>query len=94
MTFRLEIDIAFNVRPKKGERRAKDGTGRMVKASIYLGTEAECFADARAARVAAEKDCPGYSEVIAVRGYDRATFDAWVRAGGDQPKPTHTAETL
>jgi hypothetical protein len=77
MSIRLEVDIAFNCRPKKGERRAKDGTGRLVKCSIYFGASiAECLGEARSARKAADKHAPGYSEVIAVRAYDREAFSA------------------
>lgn len=74
--YRLEVDIAYNCRPNKGERRAKDGTGRLVKCSIHFGTKEECLADARASRRASERNVPGYAEVIEVRGYDRAAFDA------------------
>lgn len=76
MTYRLEIDIAYNCRPKKGERRAKDGTGRMVKCQIIFGDDlADCLKEARVGRKSAEKIAPGYTEVIEVRGYDKAKYE-------------------
>lgn len=74
---RLEVDTAFNCRPKKGERRAKDGTGRLVKSTLYFGrTLEECLADARTTADAGEAINPGYAEVIEVRAFDKDTFDA------------------
>jgi hypothetical protein len=70
MAYRLEIDVAFNVRARKGERRER-GTGRLIKCLIYRGTRDECFADARSTDAAMTG---GHSEVIAVRGYDEAAY--------------------
>lgn len=77
MTIRLEVDIAYNCRPNKGERKAKDGTGRLVKCSIYFGDSlAECLGEATRAQIAGNVMAPGYSEIIAVRGYDNAAYKA------------------
>lgn len=77
MQYRLEVDFAFNCRPKKGERRSKDGTGRLVKCSIYFGADLrDCMAQAADNRNAGQKIAPGYSEVIDVRGYDNAAYKA------------------
>ena len=74
---RLEVDVAFNCRPKKGERRANDGSGRLVKCSISFGNSIdECLSEARAAAKAAAKIAPGYSDVLAVRAYDNDAFRA------------------
>jgi len=70
MAYRLEVDVAYNVRARKGERRER-GTGRLIKCLIYRGTRAECFADARALSAVTDT---GHSEVIAVRGYDEAAY--------------------
>ena len=75
MNYRLEVDVAYNCRPKKGERRAKDGSGRLVKCSIFFGADLrDCMAQAVENRTAGETMAPGYSAVIDVRGYDNATF--------------------
>lgn len=72
MAYRLEVDIAYNCRPNKRERRTKDG--RLLKCLIYRGaTFEECLSDARKTQAVGT---PGYSEVIAVRGYDDDTFRA------------------
>jgi len=74
--YRLEVDYVYNVRAKKGERRER-GTGRLIKALIYFGSDLrECMAEAVATRAAADKIAPGYSEVVGVRGYDNAAFKA------------------
>lgn len=74
MSYRLEVDAAFNVRARKGERRER-GTGRLVKCSIWLGADlADCMAQAVANRVACDKIAPDHSEVIDVRGYDVASY--------------------
>lgn len=74
---RLEVDVAFNCRPKKGERRAKDGSGRLVKCTIYFGATLDaCLKEARNAAKAGEKIAPGYSKVIEVRAFDNAAFSA------------------
>lgn len=73
MTYRLEIDVAYNVRARKGERRER-GTGRLIKCLIYRGEREVCFAEARA--TAAAMECgAGYCEVIDARGYDAAAFN-------------------
>ena len=72
MKYRLEVDRAYNVRPKKGERRER-GTGRLVKATIWFGADLrDCMAQASANAAAIPDD--GYSEIIAVRGYDNAAY--------------------
>ncbi len=76
MAIRMEVDIAFNCRPKRGERRAKDGSGRLVKASLYFGEEGACIADARKAREAGARIAPGYSETVETRFYDAVAFKA------------------
>lgn len=77
MTIRLIVDIAYNCRPKRGERRAKDGTGRLVQSVQHFGaTLAQCAADARESRAASERVAPGYSEVIGWSAYDDAAFRA------------------
>ena len=74
--YRLEVDYAFNCRPKKGERRER-GTGRLVKCSIFFGTDLrDCMFQAVENRTAGEKIAPGYSEVIDVRGYNNAAYKA------------------
>lgn len=88
---RFEVDTAFNCRPKKGERRAKDGTGRLVKCSILFGDSIdECIAEAVASAKAGARLAPGYSEIIAVRAYDDAAF----RADPLNCKPIYTAASL
>ncbi|SCM79927.1 hypothetical protein KL86PLE_90712 [uncultured Pleomorphomonas sp.] len=75
MTIRLEIAVAYNCRPKKGESRHTDG--RLLKTSIIFGESLdELLAEGRAGREAAEKFAPGYTEVISVRAYDKAAFHA------------------
>lgn len=94
---RIEIDTAFNCRPRKGERRAPDGSGRLLKTSIC---RAECtkaaIAEVAAGKKAGAEIAPGYSEILAVRLYDDAAFAAWVADGGEQPQPlrTLTAEEI
>jgi hypothetical protein len=74
MKYRLEVDRAYNVRPKKGERREL-GTGRLVKAQLWMGNDlSDCMAQAVENDAACEKVAPGASEVIAVRGYDNETY--------------------
>lgn len=91
MTIRLEIDTAFAVRPKKGERRATDGSGRMMKTSIVFADTLEAaLAEARATAAAGAAMAPGYAEVLAVRAFDAATFSADPLAA----VPTFTAATL
>lgn len=77
MTYRLEIDIAHNVRARKGERREK-GTGRLIKAQIHFGTLEQITAD-YAATVA------GGSEILTHRVYNLAVYNAWVKNGGVMP---------
>lgn len=72
---RLEVDVVFNCRPKKGERRAKDGTGRLLKCQISHGDDLTgLLLDAALNRAASEEMAPGYSEVVAIRAYDNAEF--------------------
>ena len=73
---RLEIDTAFACRPRKGERRAKDGSGRLVKCDIFYGDNLdEMLAEARKSRANSDRFCrPGYAEVIGIRAYDDAAF--------------------
>lgn len=86
---RVEVDTAFNCRPKKGESRAKDGTGRLVKTSIITaGTIEEALADLAEVKKRSAEIAPGYAEIIGVRAYDREAFSAWVRNGGADPVPS------
>lgn len=88
---RIEVDTAYNCRPKKGERRAPDRSGRMMKCQIIIASAlAEGLRDARATKKAGEKIAPGYSEVIAVRAYDNAAFNA----DPFGTAPIHTATAL
>ncbi|MEZ0212456.1 MAG: hypothetical protein ACAH27_05830 [Xanthobacteraceae bacterium] len=87
---RIEVDVAFNVRPSKGERRAKDGTGRLVKAMIYHGTHAECMEDILAYTAGMSG---GSSEILEIREYDFDAYYAWAKVGGEMPKP-HTFSTV
>jgi len=75
MKYRLEVDTAFNVRAKKGERKER-GTGRLIKCQIWFGDDLQdCLKQASDNRAACEKIAtPGYSEVLTVRGYDNETF--------------------
>jgi hypothetical protein len=70
--YRLEVDYAYNVRAKKGERRER-GTGRLIKALIYFGDDLrDCHTQAEATRDAMGTD--GYATVVAVRGYDNVAY--------------------
>lgn len=88
-TIRLFVDVAFNCRAKKGDRKLKDG--RLVKAEIYFGaTVKECLAEARKTFKAGEKMAPGYAEVVKVHAYKEAEF----RAAPSTTDPIYSAASL
>jgi hypothetical protein len=87
MTIRAEADFIFNVRAKKGERRAAGG--RLLKASVFNACDTVASA---MAEVAAHKEVMDGVECVEVRYYDEQAFFAWVKNGGDMPTPLHVTK--
>lgn len=76
-TLILWVDVAYNVRPKKGERRAPDGSGRLVKSLRFIGdTVAEVVGEAAENSKAVGHGENGYSEVIGARLYREVEWSA------------------
>jgi hypothetical protein len=73
--YRIHVDQVYNCRPKKGERKSKDG--RLVKCLQFIGdTIEEAKAEARSCFAASEKIAPGYAAILEVRVYTNAD---WIR---------------
>jgi hypothetical protein len=69
---RFEFDTVFNVRAHKGERRAADGSGRLLKTTVFLTDELEAgFRDIRDI-----VDPTGHAEIVDVRAFDNDRFKA------------------
>lgn len=86
---RLEIDTIYNCRAKKGERRAPDRSGRLLKTTIIYedGLDAALNA-ARQMKETGERIAPGYSEVMEIRAYDRDQFLQELESGR-YPEPLY-----